>query len=122
MPLKVKLKFAAGIPWSAEYKLVNEGNFRVHSRERNGYLILEKDVVKAKPHNFDVLVNGELEQSVQLHLRHRCNGVVAMFEDPVANLGAIEARLNNIANTLSPRQKQFVRIWMQNNLSPEDLV
>lgn len=121
MALKARLRYPNDLSWDMEYKLINQGGFRVFSRNKNtNIVIFEKDIETAPSHNFEVLVNGELEESVQLELRRRCNSVVSLYLEPEAHINTIRTRLNNIAATLPKHRKKFVLLWIQNNIDAED--
>lgn len=121
MALKARLRYPSDLPWDMEYKLINQGGFRVFSRDKiNNWVIFEKDIETVPSHNFEVLINGELPEDVQLGLRRRCNSVVSLYLEPEAHIEKIRTRLNNIAATLPKHRKKFVLLWIQNNVDAED--
>jgi hypothetical protein len=111
--IKAKLKLHGSIPWSLEHKLISGGGFRVFARRPNEWVILEKTKSPFKP---EILINGELPEDVQQILITRCNRIVNMFMDPEAHKFVIRTRLENIARTLPPQQKKFVKTWIDNNV------
>lgn len=122
MSIKAKLQFTNGMSWNQEYKLIHEGGFRVVSRSRvTDILIMEKETPKAPSSTqFEMLVNGELPQTIQMDLRRQCNRVICMYSKPHDHIPAIKTRLNNIAATKPKHQQKFIQIWIQNNIDGKD--
>lgn len=120
MPVRARLKFPDPLPWSKESRLVNEGGFIIQARKRGEYLIVEKLAKPATPPKFEMLVNGELPEDVQLMLRRRCNGILMMFSDSTDV--ELRGRYDRVASTLPAHQAAFVRKWALENLDADEVI
>lgn len=130
MAVKFKLKYPSSIPWQQEYQLVHDGGFYVFSRVKgpDGWVIFAKDTEKrlAPPpeppqsRNFEVLVNGELEDCVKDVLNRQIKNIVALYLDPDAYQLQIRRRLERVCATLPKHQAKYVKAWMRENLDEEE--
>lgn len=136
--VKFKLKYPNSLPLAQEIKLVHEGGFYVWARQKGpeGWVIFAKDwgrpsLKKMEPpsppagetppsRNFEVLVNGELEDSVKDVLNRQIKNIVALYLDPDAYQLQIRRRLERVCGTLPKHQAKYVAAWMRDNLDEEE--
>lgn len=96
------------MPFGLEYRLINKYKFRIHSRIPRQWVLFEKEVVPPMASDF-----SDLPEGIQTELLRKVNKIVNAYQDPESNKERIKLRCLNLARTLLPKQRDFVKDWVR---------